>query len=461
MKSGYRLQQFLLLTGDALAYLGALWLGLLARHLVIPTPALYFDHLPLFGGLFCGWLIINYINGLYDLGRFTERSHYRRLFEAAIIFFLISVLALYAGEPGLTPKTILFLTVLFGYSLSTTWRMFYYRVIVQHTLHTRLIILGHDPEVAELIRLTKQHPEKGYQVVAIFDPRRQIGTTKLEGIDVYTAMTALRAAITNHKANVIAAASSVQNDEDVVRELYELLFWPVKVTDLSSLYETITGRVPPSAFSETWFLRNVGALDAPGYRLFRLALDGTATLAMTIILALFFPLIALVIKLTSKGPVFFSQQRVGRGGTLFTMHKFRTMYVLAADGSAETNGAQFATKDDARVTPIGRFLRRTRLDELPQAINMLRGEISLVGPRPERPEFVRALASSMPYYALRHVVRPGITGWAAINQNYTDNLETTLQKLQYDLFYIKNRSALLDIAILLRTVNVVVRMLGQ
>lgn len=461
MKSGYRLQQFLLLAGDSLAYLAALWLGLLTRHLSVPSAESYFTHLPLFGGLFLVWLIVNYINGLYDLGRFSERSHYRRLFEAAIIFFLVSALALYAADPGLTPKTILFLTVLFGYSLSTTWRMLYYRVIVQHTLHTRLIILGHDPEVAELIRLTKKHPEKGYQVVALFDPRRDVGANKLEGIDVYTSMTALRAAITNHKANVIAAASSVQTDEDVVRELYELLFWPVRVTDLASLYETITGRVPPSAFSETWFLRNVGAVDAPGYRLFRVCLDGFATLVMTTVLIVAFPFIALAVKLTSSGPIFFTQQRVGRGGTLFNMFKFRTMYVLAADGSAETNGAQFATKDDARITTIGRFLRRTRLDELPQAINMLRGEISLIGPRPERPEFVRALAASMPYYALRHVVRPGITGWAAINQNYTDTLETTLQKLQYDLFYIKNRSALLDIAILLRTVNVVVRMLGQ
>ncbi len=461
MKSGYRLQQILLLLGDLGTYLLALWFGLFIRHLALPTADRYIEHLPLFGSLFVGWVIINYINGLYDLGRFTERSHYRRLFESAAFFFLISALTLYAADPGLTPKTILFLTVLVGYCLSTAWRMLYYRVIVQHTLHTRLIILGHDPEVAELIRLTKQHPEKGYQVVALFDPRREVGANKLEGIDVYTSMTALRAAITTHKANVIAAASSVQNDEVVIRELYELLFWPVRVTDLSSLYETITGRVPPSAFSETWFLRNVGAVDAPGYRLFRLFLDGLATLLMTTVLVILFPIIALAIKLSSKGPIFFGQQRVGRGGTLFTMHKFRTMYVLAADGSAETHGAQFATKDDARITAVGRFLRRTRLDELPQAVNMLRGEISLIGPRPERPEFVRTLAASMPYYALRHVVRPGITGWAAINQNYTDNLETTLQKLQYDLFYIKNRSALLDIAILLRTINVVVRMLGQ
>lgn len=461
MKSGYRLQQLLLLTGDAGAYFLALWFGLLARHLSVPTVDDYTRLVTLFGGLFLVWVIVNYINGLYDLGRFSERSHYRRLFEAATIFFLISTLALYAADPSLTPKTILVLTVLFGYLLSTSWRMLYYRFIVRYTLHTRLIILGHDPEVAELIRLTQKHPEKGYQVVALFDPRNEVKNKKIEGIDVYTSMTALRAAITTHKANVVGAASSVQADETVIRELYELLFWPVRITDLASLYETITGRVPPSAFSETWFLRNVGAVDAPGYRLFRIMLDGSAAILMMLLLIATFPIIALTIKLSSKGPIFFGQQRVGRGGTLFTMYKYRTMYVLAADGSAEPNGAQFATKDDTRITPIGRFLRRTRLDEIPQAFNMLRGEISLIGPRPERPEFVRTLAASMPYYALRHVVRPGITGWAAINQNYTENLETTLQKLQYDLFYIKNRSALLDIAILLRTVNVVIRMLGQ
>ncbi|MFA4831687.1 MAG: sugar transferase, partial [Patescibacteria group bacterium] len=138
-----------------------------------------------------------------------------------------------------------------------------------------------------------------------------------------------------------------------------------------------------------------------------------------------------------------------------------SMYALSDDGSAELNGAQFAKKKDARATPIGKLLRRTRLDELPQILNLLKRDITLIGPRPERPEIVSQLTGRMPYYPLRHIVRPGLTGWAVLHQNYTDTLETSLQKLQYDLYYIKNRSSLLDLSILLRTINVIVRMRGQ
>jgi len=137
------------------------------------------------------------------------------------------------------------------------------------------------------------------------------------------------------------------------------------------------------------------------------------------------------------------------------------MYVLKEDGSAEIDGAQFTTKDDKRVTATGKFLRKTRLDELPQFINLIKRDITLIGPRPERPEIVEQAVARLPYYSLRHMVRPGLTGWAVIRQNYTDNLEKTLQKLQYDLYYIKHRSVLMDISILLRTVNIVLRMMGQ
>ena len=137
------------------------------------------------------------------------------------------------------------------------------------------------------------------------------------------------------------------------------------------------------------------------------------------------------------------------------------MYALSPDGSAEVNGVQFAIKDDKRVTPIGRWLRKMHLDELPQIWNLIKRDVSLIGPRPERPEIARELESRLPYYPLRHVVRPGLTGWALIHQNYTDNYDTSLEKLQYDLYYIKHRSLLLDLGILLRTVNVIIRFQGQ
>jgi exopolysaccharide biosynthesis polyprenyl glycosylphosphotransferase len=163
-------------------------------------------------------------------------------------------------------------------------------------------------------------------------------------------------------------------------------------------------------------------------------------------------LTALAVKLSSRGPVLFRQARVGRNGKAFTLYKFRSMWV---DAEART-GAVWASKDDPRVTPLGRWLRRLRIDELPQLWNVLRGEMSIVGPRPERPEFVRVLAEKIPYYRQRHCVKPGITGWAQINHKYGDSIEDTITKLEYDLYYIKNMSLSLDTYILFQTVKTMV-----
>jgi lipopolysaccharide/colanic/teichoic acid biosynthesis glycosyltransferase len=174
-----------------------------------------------------------------------------------------------------------------------------------------------------------------------------------------------------------------------------------------------------------------------------------------------FPFIYLSIKINSPGPILYKQQRIGQGGRTFQLYKFRSMYSLTPDGGAETAGAQFAVKDDKRVTRVGKFLRKTRLDEIPQFINLLKGDITLIGPRPERPQIVEQLESAIIFYSLRHIVKPGLTGWAVVHQNYTDTMEKTLQKLQYDLYYIKNQSVFLDISILLKTINLVIRMMGQ
>jgi lipopolysaccharide/colanic/teichoic acid biosynthesis glycosyltransferase len=167
------------------------------------------------------------------------------------------------------------------------------------------------------------------------------------------------------------------------------------------------------------------------------------------------PIIALAVKLSSPGPVLFRQERVGKHGKRFWIVKFRTMRE-----DAEANGAQFATIQDPRITAVGAFLRATRLDELPQVWNVLKGDMSFVGPRPERPEFVDQLTERLPFYALRHLTRPGLTGWAQVRYKYASSLEENLVKLQYDLFYVKHRSLILDLAILLKTINTVVRRQG-
>lgn len=220
-----------------------------------------------------------------------------------------------------------------------------------------------------------------------------------------------------------------------------------RVTDQATFMEKLLGEVPAESITPDWFLQ------ADVQR--RVSLDGlkrimdvvTSLVGLALTLPLW-PLIAAVIRLDGRGPIFFRQTRVGQYGRLFTIYKFRTMRV-----DAERNGARWAEKNDARVTRMGRFLRRSRLDELPQLLNILRGDMSLVGPRPERPEFVHTLEEVLPNYRLRHLIKPGLSGWAQIHYGYGASIADAHRKLCYDLYYLKHRSIDLDIGIIVRTMG--------
>ncbi len=464
MKFVYRIKQIILAGGDLLFYILAFWLSLIIRHGQLPNIETLQKHSGLFVVLFLFWILINFINGLYDLKSTYTAKSYKRVLEAGIMSLILSILLLYLLPKGdITPKTILLLNILIGYSFSSLWRAVYDRLIGSKKLLKKVVIVGYEEEIKHLFQIIERHPEKGYKITAICDPSGKIKNSDFPGsVSIYRSLKALRPAISTHKADIIVTAPGIKTQEGVLTELYELLFWPVQNIDFSEFYEIVTGRIPPSIFSETWFLNNLRKKEQAIYNKFRRLLDYLAAIVLLIFLISIFPFIALSIKLSSKGQIFFKQERVGEFGKIFWIYKFRTMYALAPDGSAEKEGKpEFAQKDDKRITKIGKILRKTRLDELPQVINLIKGDLSLIGPRPERPQIVEELTEKMPYYALRHIVKPGITGWAAIHQNYTDTMKTSQDKLQYDLYYIKNRSFLLDLSIVLRTVNVVLRMMGQ
>jgi sugar transferase (PEP-CTERM system associated) len=221
---------------------------------------------------------------------------------------------------------------------------------------------------------------------------------------------------------------------------------------LASVYEEYTGKIAVENLRPSWFIFSTG------FRKTRALL--AAKRVFDIALSLFglivgFPVmlaVALLVKLTSRGPVFYHQERVGLGGRTFQVHKFRSM---RQDAEAAT-GPVWSAKNDSRITPTGHFLRRTRLDELPQMWNVLRGDMSIVGPRPERPTFVAELTEKIPFYGQRHVVKPGLTGWAQVRYTYGASVEDAIEKLQYDLYYIKNLSLALDVVIVLETIKTVV-----
>ena len=250
---------------------------------------------------------------------------------------------------------------------------------------------------------------------------------------------------------VIVAVREQRGGVLPMRELIECRVSGVPVTDLAGIYERVRGEVPIESLKASWLIYGQGFAQS-GLRTFiKRTFD---LLVSAVLLALTLPLMlitALVIRLESHGPVIYRQERVGRGGRPFTCLKFRSMQADAeADGKPRWAGA-----NDERVTRIGRFIRKTRIDELPQLINVLRGEMSFVGPRPERPGFVNELKKAIPYYDLRHSVKPGITGWAQVRYTYGASVEDARKKLQFDLYYVKNHSLFLDLLILVETVRVV------
>jgi sugar transferase (PEP-CTERM system associated) len=236
-----------------------------------------------------------------------------------------------------------------------------------------------------------------------------------------------------------------------VGELLDLRLAGVKVEEATSWLEKISGRIEVEQLNPSWLIFADGFRFSSGFAALRRVLATIVAFTGLLITLPLLPFIMLAIKIDSKGPIFYRQKRVGTGGSHFHCFKFRTM---CEDAEADT-GATWAWDDDPRITLVGRFLRASRLDEIPQLWCVLKGDMAFVGPRPERPEFVEWLSQEIPYYGVRHVVRPGITGWAQVQYKYGNTLEDAREKLQYDLFYIKNASLGLDLLIMFQTIKIV------
>jgi exopolysaccharide biosynthesis polyprenyl glycosylphosphotransferase len=225
----------------------------------------------------------------------------------------------------------------------------------------------------------------------------------------------------------------------------------VKIEEATSWLEKMTGRIEVEQLLPSWLVFSEGFRFSPGFMVLRRALSLLLSFTLLLVIAPILPFVMLAIKLDSRGPVFYRQKRVGRGGVIFYCYKFRTM---RQDAEADT-GPTWAGDEDPRITRAGRFLRASRLDEIPQLWNVLRGDMAFVGPRPERPEFVEWLTQEIPYYPVRHVVRPGITGWAQVQYKYGNTVDDAKEKLQFDLYYIKNASIGLDLVVVFQTVKTV------
>jgi sugar transferase (PEP-CTERM system associated) len=336
------------------------------------------------------------------------------------------------------------------------WRRAFLVFNSQSQLAARTMVLGAGPLAGPVMRELQSRPELGLclvsHVLAVRDRQSECGD--LEAVSArHETITCdeFEHDIKAHRVSRVIVTMSDRRGTLPVALLLSLKSRGLVVQDGADFYEAVTGKVPIESLRLSWLLFSRG-FHVSRFLVIYKRLASILVSIIGLLLSLpFFPFIALAIKLTSSGPLFYMQKRVGRDGTLFYCYKFRTM---RADAEADT-GAAWAADNDPRITPVGKFFRKARLDEIPQLWNVLKGEMSFIGPRPERPEFVDRLATEIPFYRLRHTLRPGITGWAQIRYGYGNSVEDAKEKLRYDLFYIKNMSPGLDLLVFLQTIKII------
>jgi len=446
------MRKIILLIGDLALLYGALAITLWLRFSYIDTE-LWYKHLSSFSIVFAMWILIFFINGLYELNK-IERGFkfYGTLVQNLAINTILTATFFYiVGDiTGIKPQTILIILVGVFVVLFLIWRKIFYKLISSDKLSSNLTIIGVNTESLLLAEEIIKKPQLGYQLKLIINPDSSLLNEKINNIDISRDISEMREKILEHKINTVVAINDPKYSPEVARHLFENIDLKIQYFNLTDFYEKITGKMPISSLERHWFLENITQKNQQWLTISKRILDIALAIFFGIISLLILPWVALAVKLESKGPLIYKQARVGLNNKIFTVYKLRSMAK-----NAEKDGVQWAKENDSRVTKIGKFIRKTRIDEIPQFINILKGNMSFVGPRPERPEFVNTLKEEIPFYNERHLVKPGLTGWAQINFPYGASVADAKEKLQYDLFYIKNQSTALDISIILKTINTV------
>ena len=335
------------------------------------------------------------------------------------------------------------------------WRVLYARVICKALGSERVLLLGSSQLIQDVCAHWAVHPETGFAAIGCLDD--SAGESLIPGVPLLGCITDIGSIASRERPSRIVVGVPERRNRLPIAQLLDLRFGGILVEEASETYESTFCRVSTRELRPADLIFSTQLGPNPKFVAFQSIYSSAIALAGAILAAPIMVLVAILLKLTSRGPVFYRQQRIGKDGVPFTLYKFRSMIHHAESKS----GAVWASKDDPRITPVGKWLRKLRLDELPQLFNVLRGDMSIVGPRPERPEFVSELEKRIPFYKQRHCVKPGITGWAQINHKYGDTMEDTIAKLEYDLYYIKNLSPTLDALIIFHTAKVMLLSRGS
>ncbi len=397
-------------------------------------------------------LIFSYYFDLYEPQLVSARQeiYFRILLVLGFGCFIVSALIWFFPDFALYHGYVYAL----GYGLLTPalflWRNAYGWLVSRKFFRERVYVLGAGEYARSIVETIRSRPDIGMEVVewnevhGTPEERKRIWIAALDAIGK-----------SPYPVNRIIVAMEAQRGELPVEELLALRFQGITVEEVGTLRERLSGKIQLDGLRPTSFLYSEGFRIRKSQQLLRQMVSMIAAAVGLLLFLPFFPLVVFMVRISSKGPIFFAQTRVGVGGREFRVYKFRSMFI-----DAESAGARWATKNDPRVTKVGMFMRKTRIDEIPQLWNVLRGDMGFVGPRPERPEFVPMLAEALPFFHLRHLIRPGLTGWAQVRYGYGATLAEAREKLEYDLYYVKHMSLGLDLLIMFETIKTIVRRRG-
>ena len=448
---GERVRELLvLIVGDIIVFNVALWLTLFVRYLELPSADRLADHVPPFLIFAAVWILVFFILGLYDKHtNLLKKLLVNRILTAQVINVVVAGILFFIIPFGITPKTNLVLYLFISIILLSVWRLWVVPRL-SPAQRFRAVLIADGPEAVELVDEVNNNDRYSYFFVRIIDGKTLRNTT-----DFQQKLTTL---IERERIELIVADPRGEAIRSFLPTLFSLSFLHFEFTflDFNRLYEDTFDRVPVGMLQYEWFITNISQSKSAVYDAVKRTIDVVGALVLLVPTAIIFPLIALAIKTEDRGSLLYKTTRIGQYNRLITIYKFRTK-----NGTDVGAAALNSTLKDTRV---GVWLRKLRIDELPQLINVLRGDLSFIGPRPEMPALATIYAKEIPYYNTRHFLKPGLSGWAQINNFDVPrggiDVERTITKLSYDLFYLERRSLLLDIQIAFKTIATIVMRTG-
>jgi len=446
------MRRLALIAGDGVIMPLAFWVAAMVRLGYTGGTSYFLTHL-----LAITLTILVFMAAYYlvDLSR-TDRDFRKLSVVANAVLagagaFVLSAVLYYAHKRFEVGRGVFAIGASFLVLGTLAWRYAYSKLASLAALHCRALVLGSGAVATRAIDLVRDGSHNSLKIFGLVSDNGLVAGDMIHGVPVVAKLDNLESALIGHGADMIIVATDEDHRGNLVRRLLMLRLSGVEMVDYAALHEQLLGRVPVGSISEQWLfsasMRRPNLYAQAGKRLLDVVVAGMLLAAAGPLLAL----AALLIKLTSKGPVLYKQERLTLKRHPFTILKLRTM----VPGAEPADRAQFATRNDPRITRVGRFLRQWRIDEIPQLLNVIKGDMSLVGPRPERNTFSKHFERLLPFYAARLAVRPGLTGWAQIHCPYASSDDQTREKLEHDLYYVKNQSAHLDLLILLKTARTV------